>query len=130
MSTRGKALTSTAVIATIALFVCSLLFAVESVIRNSKIYEIALIEAGHSPCVATRVGTPFKPGWLVAGNMQESDTVGSAHLEIPVKGIKGKGSIFVSAEKQNGIWRIDELLLVQEGKETRITPDSSPAACE
>jgi len=62
--------------------------------------------------------------------MQESDTVGSAHLEIPVKGIKGKGSIFVSAEKQNGIWRIDELLLVQEGKETRITPDSSPAACE
>lgn len=127
MSKVGKLLTATAAIATFAWFICSLLLAVENIMRHSQIYKITLSEAERSPCVAARVGQPLTPGWLVSGNIEESDAKGSAHLSIPVRGQKGKGDLVVSGEKQSGTWRIEELVLVQQGVETRLMP--TPATC-
>lgn len=77
MSRGGKALTATAIIATLGLFVGFLLFAVEDMFHRSQIYQITLSEAGSSSCVASRIGIPLTPGWFVSGNMEESDSTGS-----------------------------------------------------
>jgi hypothetical protein len=130
MSTWGKIFTAAAVMSTFAMFVCSVLFAVQSMFRQSQVYRITLGEAERSPCVAARVGNPFQPGWMVSGNMQESNTEGSAHLEIPVVGAKGKASLVVSAQKKDGVWKVDELVLVQKGKEIRLIPDDASPTCE
>ncbi len=130
MSTNGKVWTASAAIVTIGLFVGSILFAAESMIRESEIYRTTLGVAERSPCLAIKVGEPFKAGWMVMGNLQESNTRGSAHLEIPISGSKGAGSLVMSAEEKSGVWTIDELALVQKNARLQIIPDGSSASCE
>lgn len=130
MSRKGKILTVSAVLATVALFSSTLLYAVEDMFRRSPIYQMTLNEAAHSECVAARIGTPFSPGWLAGGNMEESNAKGSAHLKIPIRGLKGKGDLAVSAEKQGGVWAINKLVLVQNNVETQVVPSKSSSTCQ
>ncbi len=127
MSKAGKSLTAIAVAATLALFIGALLVAVEDEMRHSQVYALTLSEAEHSPCVASKIGQPLTPGWMVSGNMEESNVKGSAHLSIPVSGQNGKGTLVVSAEKQDGAWRVEELVLSQNNHEMRLIP--SPVNC-
>jgi hypothetical protein len=127
MTRIGKLFTTVAALATFALFIGALLVAVEGEMRHSQIYTLTLGEAEHSPCVAARIGQ-LTPGWMVSGNLQESAAKGSAHLSIPVSGPKGKGDLVVSAEKQDGVWSIEKLVMIQKGQETRLMP--SPMTCE
>jgi hypothetical protein len=129
MSTRGKILTATAVLASFALFCSTLMFAVEGMFHRSQIYKITLNEAERSPCVAAKVGNPLTPGWIVTGNMEESDANGSAHFEVPVKGPKGTGNVVVSANKQGGAWTIDKFVLVQGKEEIDLMASTSSSAC-
>lgn len=126
MSRRGKLFTATAAIATVVFLLGTLLFAIEDEMRHSEVYALTLNEADHSPCVAARIGR-VTPGWIFSGNMEESNLKGSAHLSIPVSGEKGKGKLIVSAEKQDGAWKIGELVLIQKGQEMRLVP--SPTNC-
>jgi len=130
MAMNGKILTATVMLATVALLFCTLLYAVEGSLRRSPIYQMTLNEAARSGCVAARIGTPFTPGWFSGGNMEESNSKGSAHLEIPVKGPKGKGDLVVSAEKQGENWLIDKLVLVQGGEEMQLLPSASSSTCQ
>ena len=114
MSKARKVWTASAAVATLGLFVGCILFAAESMIRKSEIYKTTLNEAEHSPCLTTRIGHPFTAGWLVMGNLEESNIRGSAHLEIPISGSKGEGTLVMSAEEQSGVWTIDDLVLVQK----------------
>jgi len=118
MSKAGKSLTALALAATFALFVGALLVAVEDEMHRSQVYALTMSEAEHSPCVASRIGQPLTPGWMVSGNMEESNVKGLAHLSIPVSGQKGKGNLVVSAEKQDGTWTIEELVLNQRDKKS------------
>jgi hypothetical protein len=128
MSSRDKLFTATAAIATFALLVGTLFFALEEEMHHSGVYALTLSEAEHSPCVTSRIGGPLTPGLLVSGDMEESNLKGSAHLSIPVSGQKGNGTLVVSAEKQDGAWRIEELALIQKGHETQLLP--SPMTCQ
>jgi hypothetical protein len=98
-------------ISMIVLFAIPLLFAVDSMMRQSQPYKLAMNAAEASPCVANSVGLPLKSGGMVSGSTEESSQTGSAYLEIPVKGPKGKGSLAVEAKKSNGNWKIDSLVL-------------------
>jgi len=129
MSRGGKIWTGAAILGTFFLFLCSLTFTVESMFRNTEIYRTTLGQAGSSPCVATKVGTPFEPGWLITGNFEESGSKGNAHLEIPIHGPKGKGELVVSGEKQNGTWKVTELLLIQNSQEFPLLSSQQTEAC-
>ncbi len=130
MSRKAKISTVALLLASFALFFCALTFAVESMIRQSTIYGMTLSEAGRFPCVSSRLGSPIKPGWMVSGNIQQSSVKGTAHLEIPVRGPKGEGSLVVSGEKKNGDWQINELVLVQNKEELRLLTHSSSSTCQ
>jgi hypothetical protein len=130
LSRKENMLVATAALATIGLCFCSLLYAVENEIRHLQIYQMSLKEAARSGCVTAKIGSPFTPGWLAGGNMEESNAKGSAHLEIPIKGRRGKGDLVVSAEKQGGVWSIDKLILVQGSEETQLFPYTAFSACQ
>jgi len=130
MSKKEKILTAAALLATFALFFCSLLYAVESMFRHSQVYQMTLKEAARSGCVTSKIGSPFAPGWLAGGNMEDSNAKGSAHLEIPIKGNRGKGDLVVSAEKQGGVWSIHKLILVQGSEETQLLPSTVSSICQ
>jgi hypothetical protein len=129
-SRKEKILVATAALATIGLCFCSLLYAVENEFRHLQIYQMSLNEAARSGCVTAKIGSPFTPGWLAGGDMEESNEKGSAHLEIPIKGHRGKGDLIVSAEKQGGVWWIDKLILVQGSEETQLLPSPASSICQ
>jgi hypothetical protein len=111
------------------LFVGSVFYFIESMMRSSGAYQMALDKASRSPCVVNAIGTPLKTGVFISGNIDLHNSDGGANLSIPVTGPRGKGDIEVEAEKANGIWRITALDF--EGKDGRmqLIPEPMGATC-
>jgi len=130
LSKRGKVLVATAIVATFVLYGGSLTVAIESMIRSKEIYQITLKEAQNSPCIAATLGAPLTPRWGAGGSWQEGTEDGSANLSIPVYGPKGKGSLEMEAEKQNGVWKITSLVLVHEPERIQVTPPNPASNCQ
>jgi hypothetical protein len=118
------------IVATCALYVGSLMVAVEDIVRRSQIYQITLKEAQDSPCVAAVLGTPLTAGWMTTGRTEESNTEGSADLNIPIHGPKGKGGLETLGQKKNGTWEITSLVLVHQSNRIQITPATSASSCQ
>ena len=112
------------------LFAIPLYFAIDSEMRNSEPYKLAMNTAEASPCVANSVGLPLKSGGMVSGSTEESSQTGSAYLEIPVKGPKGKGSLAVEAKKSNGKWRIDSLVLSRGAIRSSLISSDGERGCQ
>jgi hypothetical protein len=130
LSKIGKTWVTIAIVASFVLGIGSLMVAVESIIHSSEIYTMTLKEAQGSPCVSIELGVPLNPGWMTTGETEESSVEGSANLSIPVIGPKGKGSLEMSAQKQNGVWKITSLVLVHDSKRIQIEPSDATSSCQ
>jgi hypothetical protein len=113
-----------------ALFVIPLLFAIDAEMRNSGAYKLSVNTAQASPCVTSILGSPFKPGWMTSGSIQESSIEGSADLSIPVTGPKGKGNLDVRAKKLNGSWNLNSLIFTHGPTQTILVPIGSSLTCQ
>ena len=130
LSKRGKVgIGMLAATSLFVLFVIPLFFAIDAEMRNSDAYKLTMNTAQASPCVTSILGSPLKPGWMMTGGMQESSIEGSADLNIPVRGPKGKGNLDVQAKKLNGNWRIDSLVFTHGAVGSNIVPSESNQAC-
>jgi hypothetical protein len=113
----------------LALFVGGLLWGVESMMRGSYAYQLAVKRATESPAVAAKLGNPLHVGWLVSGNVNFSGSEGSASLSIPVSGPNGKGQIIVVGKKHANRWNFETLELNVAGEDAPIPllqPESAP----
>jgi hypothetical protein len=61
--------------------------------------------------------------------MEESGMNGSAILNIPVRGPRGKANLDLTAKKHNGVWNISSLVLVYGAGQIQILPGDAPADC-
>lgn len=95
----------------VAVFAGALFISVEKMMRSSDVYKIALNRAQTSPCVVSKLGTPITAGFGITGEISESSDNGSADLEIPLHGPKGKTTLEVSASKAGGVWTMKTLSL-------------------
>jgi Cytochrome oxidase complex assembly protein 1 len=130
LSKRGKIAVGIAVpVTTIGLFVTSLLFAVDSMMRNSAAYRMAIDDAQASPCVAAVLGTPLHGG-SITGNYEENGERGSADYDFAVRGPKGKGYLSLEAKKSQGKWRINSLVLSHNAHDTPIVPAPTDSSCQ
>jgi hypothetical protein len=131
LSRRGKlGIGMLAATSLFVLFVIPLFFAIDAEMRNSDVYKLALNTAQASPCVASTLGLPLQPGWMMTGEIQESSVEGSADLSIPVKGPKGKGNLDVQAKKLIGNWRIDSLVFTHGTVHSNIVRSESNNTCQ
>lgn len=107
-------------VALIAGFFAMIFFAVFGMMKSSEPAKEALAKAMASPQLRSELGTPIEEGLIVSGNISTSNSSGSATLDIPVSGPKGKANIHVEAEKTSGVWNYSKIEATIEGKPERI----------
>lgn len=96
-------------------FVGSILVIIFSAMKSTDIYKEALARAKADPAVIEALGSPIKDGFLMSGNTNVNGASGESNLAIPISGPKGKGTIYVSANKALGQWNYSGLV-VEVGK--------------
>jgi len=92
-------------------FVGSILVIVFSAMKSTEVYKDALARAKANPVVIEALGSPLKDGFLVLGNTNVNGASGESNLAIPISGPKGKGTIYVSANKSLGRWNYSGLVV-------------------
>jgi len=101
-----------------ALFV-AMFFTITAVFRNTEVAQLALAAAAANPQVAQLTGKPMSTG-TPSGEISESSTRGSASIAFSVQGPNGRGTVFVEAKKELGQWKIERMVLQDEGAGRRI----------
>ena len=88
--------------------------------KSSDVYKTALDRAKANPEVVAALGTPIKDGLFVSGNTHADGASGEANLSIPISGPKGKGTVYVVAEKKAGRWNYSTMEVEVPGRSDRI----------
>lgn len=101
------------------LFIAGLFFGVTSMMENSDAYQGAIALTKHSKIVVEKLGNPVETDGIASGSINTSNNSGNCNLQIPLKGPKGKGTLFVVGEKR-GKWKYKELTLYIEKTEEEI----------
>ena len=92
-------------------FVGSILVIVFSAMKSTDVYKEALARAKADSAVIEALGSPIKDGFLMSGNTNVNGASGESNLAIPISGPKGKGTIYVSANKSLGRWNYSGLVV-------------------
>lgn len=85
-------------------FVGSIALIVFGAMKSTDVYKDALARATVNSAVIEALGSPITEGFLVSGNTNVNGASGEANLSIPISGPKGKGTIYVAANKSLGRW--------------------------
>jgi hypothetical protein len=80
------------------------------VVTRTDAYRLAVTTAHGTPKFREALGLPIREGWFSGGN-REFGNPSTAALTIPVSGSRRKGNLRALAIKENGRWRLEELVL-------------------
>jgi hypothetical protein len=109
-----------------AVFVCGVVFVfgiftlIMGAIRGSDVAKEAVARAQSNALVVQHLGAPISEGWFVGGSMNVSTGSGDADLSVPISGPKGKGTVYVKAQKTAGRWDYSLMQATIEGSGERI----------
>ena len=92
-------------------FVGSIALIVFGAMKSTDVYKDALSRARVNSAVIETLGSPITEGFLVSGNTNVNGASGEANLSIPISGPKGKGTIYVAANKSLGRWNYTGLIV-------------------
>lgn len=84
--------------------------------KSSAPYQQALQSVQTNPQAIQALGEPIKAGFLLSGSINLNSNTGEASLAIPVSGPRGKGTIYVEAEKYDNAWHYTRLELQVDGR--------------
>ncbi|WP_264536833.1 cytochrome c oxidase assembly factor 1 family protein [Flavobacterium sp. N1736] len=90
------------------LFIAGIFFGVTSIMKDSDAYKGAMTAVQHNKVVIEKLGNPIESDGMVSGSINVSNDTGNCDIQIPIKGSKGTGTLFVVATKR-GSWKYDEL---------------------
>jgi len=105
-----------ALLAFLPLAILGIIALVLSGMRNSDVCRLAMAYVRQDEVVLQKLGSPIEQGWLMSGTMQTSGGSGTADLSLPISGPKGKGKLYLTAEKRAGEWKFSTLVLRIEGE--------------
>lgn len=90
------------------LFIGGIFFGVTSMMKESDAYKGAMTEVQHNKLVIEKLGSSIESDGMTSGSINVSGNAGNCDLQIPIKGSKGTGTVFVVAEKRGG-WKYSEM---------------------
>lgn len=96
-------------------FILGIFAVVFGAMRSSTPYQEALYAVQTDATAIDALGEPIEASWLMSGSINTNGNSGDASFSIPVSGPRGKGTIFVEAQKSAGVWHYDQLYLQVEG---------------
>ncbi|WP_343697355.1 cytochrome c oxidase assembly factor Coa1 family protein [Flavobacterium sp.] len=102
-----------------ALFIGVIIFGVTSMMRDSDAFKESLAAAQHSKIVVEKLGNPVETDGMVSGSINLHNDSGDCDLQIPLKGPKGKGTLFVVATKR-GKWNYKQMSVYIEKTQEEI----------
>ena len=79
-----------------------------------------MARAQSNPTLIRELGLPVESGWLITGSIEVSGSSGSADLSIPIKGPLNTATVYVTAAKRAGKWKLEMAVADVEGRENRI----------
>ncbi len=97
-----------------------LFFTILGAIHPSEPYREAVATALASPEVKAELGEPLEVGFWTNGNIQINNGGGKADFQIPIKGSKKSGTIYVEATRDGDDWDYKRLELEPEGGGKRV----------
>jgi Cytochrome oxidase complex assembly protein 1/zinc-ribbon domain len=108
--------------------VFGILTLVMSSMKDSDVAKEAFSRARSNPSVAQELGTPIEEGWFASGNINVSSASGDADLALPISGPRGKGTVYVTAQKSAGEWTYTLMQAAIGGNGRRIDLLDQPGA--
>ena len=108
------------------LFVGSILLVVAAAMKSGDAYKAGLAQAQANKEVVEAMGEPVEPGFFVGGSVNVSGPSGNADLAIPLSGPRGKGTLYLTAEKSAGQWVMKVLEVEVKDRTERINLLNEP----
>ncbi|QSW89924.1 MULTISPECIES: cytochrome c oxidase assembly factor Coa1 family protein [Flavobacterium] len=101
------------------LFIAGIFFGVTSMMKDSDAYKESIAAVKKNKIVTEKLGNPIETDGMISGSINVSGDKGECDLQIPIKGPKGKGTLFVVAHKR-GKWNYEEMSVYVEKTEEEI----------
>ena len=92
-------------------FVGGIALIVFGAMKSTDVYKDALARVRVNSAVIEALDSPITEGFLVSGNTNVNGASGETNLSIPISGPKGKGTIYVAANKSLGRWNYTGLIV-------------------
>lgn len=107
-------------LALVAAATLGVVFGVFWMIKSSEVVQDGLRRAQESPEVILALGEPVEARWWIGGSIKTTGPTGNADVALPLKGPKGKATLYIVAYRQAGEWYYERLEVEVEGAPERI----------
>ncbi|WP_281631856.1 cytochrome c oxidase assembly factor Coa1 family protein [Flavobacterium luteolum] len=102
-----------------ALFIGGIFYEVTSVLKDSEAYKESMIAVENNKLVVEKLGSPIETDGMVSGVVTSHNDVRACDVQVPLKGPKGKATLFVVGEKR-GKWKYSEMSVYIEKTDEKI----------
>ena len=89
----------------------AIFFFAMGVLKQTDAYKTALARAQENPALIEAIGSPLSQTGIVAGKSNVTGPTGEAKLFIPLKGPKGKATLYVEATRSADVWYFQTMLV-------------------
>jgi hypothetical protein len=107
-------------LALFAAFILVVVVGAFAAIKSSDVVKDGLRRAQENPDVILALGEPVEDRWWVSGSINTTGSSGEADISVPLKGPKGKGTLYIVANKEAGEWIYQRLEVEVDGGSERI----------
>ncbi|MDQ6531836.1 cytochrome c oxidase assembly factor Coa1 family protein [Flavobacterium sp. LHD-85] len=101
------------------LFIGGIFYEVTSIIKDSEAYKESMTAVQNNKLVVEKLGSPIETDGMVSGNVTSTNDVRTCDVQVPLKGPKGKATLFVVGEKR-GKWKYREMSVYIESTNEKI----------
>ena len=98
----------------------AIFFLAVGALKQTDAYKTALARAQENPAVIEAIGSPISQSGIISGKSNVNGATGEANLSIPLKGPKGKATLYVEAKKSADIWFFQTMVVKIEKTGERI----------
>jgi len=98
----------------------AIFFFAMGVLKQTDAYKTALARVQTNSAVIEAIGSPISQTGIVSGNSKVNGATGEANLSIPLRGPKGKATLYVDAKKSADTWYFQSMQVKVENTGERI----------
>jgi hypothetical protein len=109
-------------------FIALIVFLVSGMMKSSDAYQLPVAAAKTDARVIKAIGSPVEEGFFPTGAISTAGSSGHANLSIRLSGPKGRGTIYVLADRAMNAWNFSNLVFVVEGTSDRIHLNVKPVS--
>ncbi|WP_299766912.1 cytochrome c oxidase assembly factor 1 family protein [uncultured Dokdonia sp.] len=93
----------------VILFIGGVFAGVTTMFTSSTPYQEGLEKVNSNEQVVELLGTPIEKDGIMQGSINFNNGDGEADFNIPIKGPKGEGRLYIVGEKRNDEWTYSEM---------------------